>query len=333
MRRLSLTAGFLLVASCGGEELVLIEDFASRSPRVRCEPLAGPDPAPVAVTALRAASDSTLLLVDGPGREVVLLDGNAARTAAVRFSPDGPRGVALLADAALSADSLLVLSDAGRPRLRAFDMRGRELWTLPLDFPPQRLAFAGGRLFFSTAGMDRRAPALLFEVRDGRVTPTRIPLVGHGDGIARLFLNDVALQGYGDGSLVVAHRFVWPRAWRMDADDRTQRMSVPIARGVKGDIGHLPEIPFREEDVARIAVPVIASAGDPRTGDLLYLTRSGRRRDGRSEKAIVRADGHLAYLASRRLDVNAVALAYLPVDPQRAIVVDSDASWYRCEAP
>ena len=333
MKRLSLAVALLLLAGCGGEEWALIDDLPGRSPAVECEPLAGPDPAPVEVGRLRAASDSTFLLVDPAAREVVELSGDGARLATFTLTADGPRGVALLSDAIRSGDTLLVVADAGRQRLRAFDPTGRDLWTVQLDFPPQRLAFAGGRLLITAAGMDARLPGLVYELRDGSPRPLAVPLARHADAIARLFINDVVLEGYADGSALVAHHFVAPRAWRVGADNGIEERSVPIAAAVAGSIGYIPPIPIREEDLLRIAAPVIASAADPATGDLLYLTRSGRQRDGRSEKALVRANRDLIYLASRLLDVNAVALAYLPGAPESALVVDYEGGWFRCETP
>lgn len=334
MKLLSLTVGLLLVAGCGEEEpVVLIPDFASRSRAVECEPLPGPDPPPEGVTRLQPMTDSTFLLVDGAGRELVILDRGGRRIGGIRLTQDGPLGVAMLTDAAFSSDTLLVVADGGRQRLRAFDVAWRDLWTLELDFPPQRLAFAGRRLLVAAAGMDARLPGLLYAMRGSTAEPLGVPLAAHPDGLARLFLNDVMLHGYPDGSALLANRFVRPRAWRVDPANGVSRLTVPLPAAARDGVGYLPPIPFREEEIGRIAAPVIASASDPRTNDLLYLTRSGRQREGRSEKALVRADRELRYIGSRLLDVNAIALAYLPADPATAVVVDYENDWFRCEAP
>lgn len=332
MRPISLIVALLLLAGCGEEEWSLIPDLAGQSRAVTCQPLAGPDPGPVQIERLRAVSDSTFLLVDAGAREIVELDRDAARLRTFELTEDGPRGVAMLGDAVRSGDTVLVVADAGRNRLRAFHPDGADLWTIDLGFPPQRLSFAGSRLLVTAAGMDARLPALVHEVKNGGVEPLAVPLARHVDAIARLFLNDVVLEGYPDGSALVAHHFVVPRAWRVEPGGAVSRLAIPIAEATRASIGYLPPIPFREEDIGRIATPAIAAAADPESGDLLYLTRSGRERDGRSEKALVRADRHLRYLGSRVLDVNAVTLAYLPGE-RSAIVVDHDGGWFRCESP
>lgn len=333
MRSLSLIAVLLFVA-CGEEEPPrLVADFANRSEAVACEPLPGPEPGPASVTQLRPVSDSTFLLVDGTGREVAVLDQEARRLRTLEFLEDGPRGIAELSDAALSGDTLLVLADGGRHRLRAFDAQGHDLWTLDLSFPPQGVAFAGSRLLIAAAGMDPRLTSLVYEVRDRVAESVGVPFATSVDALGRMFVNFVTLQGYPDGSAVVAHQFVQPRAWRLAMGTEPSLLRLPVPEAVAPSLGYLPPIPFREDDLERIAAPVIASAPDPETGDLLYLTRSGRQRGEYTEKALVRADHALRYVGSRLLDVNAVALAYLPADPTTAVVVDYDQNWFRCEAP
>lgn len=333
MKALSLVVVLLLVA-CGGEEqVVLIPDFAERSAAARCVSLPDPDPEPASVTQLQPHSDSTFLLIDADAREVGVLDGSARRLATIEFTEDGPLGVASLTDAAQSGDTLLVLADGGRRRLRGFDGTGRDLWMVELPFAPQRLAFAGERLLIAAAGMDTRLPSLVYELRGREAVSMHVPFATNADALGRMFLNFVTLQGYPDGTALVAHQFVQPRAWRIDAGARASLLDVPVPEQVAASLGYLPPIPFREEDLERIAAPVIASSADPGSGDLLYLTRSGRRLDAHSEKALVRVDRDLHYVGSRLLDVNAVALVYLPVASGSAIVVDDEQNWFRCEAP
>lgn len=330
MRQLTLVATLLLVA-CGGEEsATLIDDFEARSSVQECSPLAGPAPAAASVAQLQPVSDTTFLLVDNVAREVALLNVRAERVWTFELAEEGPRTVARLSDAALSGDSLLVIADEGLARVRAFDPTGPELWTVDLGFPPQRVAFAAGRLLIAATAMDPRVGKLVHVLEDGIAVPLDVTPATHADGLSRMFLNFVTLQGYPDGRAIVAHQFVEPRAWLVGTSS-TERVVVPLPRAVEASLGFVPAMPVSEEDIGRIAAPVIASAPDRMTGDLLYLTRSGRERDGRSEKAIIRADARLGYLGSTLLDVNAVALAYLANGV--AIVVDDDMGWFRCRAP
>ena len=332
--RRAIAAVVLLLAACGGEEpVVTIDDFHDRSPLVACTALEGPEPAPVAVTQLAAASAASLLLIDEPGRTVLLLDADGRRMSALEFAEEGPRSVGQLVDAAMSGDSLVVIADAGRNRLQGFTIRGEERWTQDLSFPPQRVAFAGDRLLVAALGMDPRIAALVFERRDGDLASLSVPFATHPDMIGRMFVNSVALLGYADGRAIVAHQFVLPRAWQLGSDGAAVRAALPVPDGAASALGFVPPMPMREGDLERMAVPVIAAAPDPASGGVLYLTRTGMRSGAFLEKAVIRVDRELAYVSSIRLPVNAVAMTYLAARPESVLVVDVDQAWYRCAAP
>lgn len=324
----------VLLPACGGEESVVsVAGFTSRSPRVVCEALPGPRPPAALVTRLAPATDSTFLLIDEGNREVVELDAGLGRVRAVTFTEDGPRGVARMADAAIAGDTLLVVADMGRNRLRGFTGDGEPRWTLNLPFPPQRTLFTGDRLLVAPVGMDRRVTSLLYEVRDSGIHSLAVPPASDPDALARMFINSVNVQAWPDGDVLVAHQFVLARAWHVGRDDRPRQRTVPVPDRVAAAVGVVPPMPIREEDLARMAVPVIDFGVDGRTGGIVYLTRSGDRREGGAEKAFVRADRDLGYVASSRLAINAVAFAYLPAHPDSVIVVDADQAWHRCPVP
>jgi hypothetical protein len=148
-----------------------------------------------------------------------------------------------------------------------------------------------------------------------------------------MLINSVTLQGYPDGSALVATQFVRPSAWRLSREGEREQVTLPIAEATAAAVGWVPPMPLRDEDLTRVAVPVIESAADPATGGLLYLTRTGRQRGDFSEKVLVRLDRDLHYVGSVLLEQNAVALGYLPIVPDSVIVVDYEQAWYRCAAP
>lgn len=328
-----LLAAALLPVACGREESVVrIADFESRSPLAVCERMEGDDRL-ASVTSLRPASDTTLLVVDPSGRQVALVDRNGRVLLAHEFPEEGPGSISRLADAAISGDTLLVVTDAGRNRVMGLSLDGSERWALELAFPPQNVAFAGDRLLIAALGMDPRIPGLVLERRDADFEPIGVPFIHEPDALARMFANSVSLYGLADGSAVVAHELVHARAWRVPPAGPPVRASIPVAEAVAHQIGYMPPMPLREEDLDDVATPVISLTLDEVGGDLFFLTRSGRRADGYLEKAVVRASADFSYLGSMRLPFNATEIALLRAEPDSLIIVDPDLRWHRCPVP
>ena len=324
----------VLLVACGGEDRpVLIGDFASRSTLVDCRPL-GPDTVALgSIMSARPISDSTMLVVDGSGRQLVILDATLRVIRRLEFPDEGPGSIARLLDAAASGDSLIVLADGGRNRLVGITPEGAALWDFDTGFPPQSIAFAGGRLLVTAVGLDPRIPGLVHERIGPRLVSLDVPFIPHQDGLARMFVNSASLYGLPDGSAVLAHELIWPRAWLIPAHGAPRRVEVPLPERTSRQIGFVPTMPMREDELDDLLVPVMGLSVDPASGDIFYVTRTGDERDSHSEKAIVRATRDFVYLGSIRLPINAVEVVYLPHAPDSLIVSDYDLGWHRCPVP
>ncbi|HEX6589940.1 MAG TPA: hypothetical protein VF039_13130 [Longimicrobiales bacterium] len=327
-------AAALLLAGCGEEDpATLIADFEDQSLVVECRALATDNPIFASITNVRAASDSTVFVVDGVGRQVAILDAEARVLLRLELPESGPGSVARLFDATVSGDSLIVIADGGRNRLLGLAPTGAELWSTQLDFPLQSVDFAGDRLLVSAVGMDHRIPGLVHELRGTRLVPLGIPFIPHADALARMFVNSASLVGRPDGAAVVAHEMIWPRAWLVPARGDPLPVDVPVPAAVAEQIGHVPTMPMHEDDAAQLLTPVIGMTIEPNSGDIFYVTRAAPKEEHGSQKAIIRADERFAYIASVRLPLNAVKLVYLSAYPDSLIVSDYDLNWYRCPVP
>src|SRR5690606_11346715 len=98
--------------------------------------------------------------------------------------------------------------------------------------------------------------------------------------------------------------------------------------GVRDRYGWLPKGSFTEDQADSLLFPSIASAADPATGELLYLTRTGRRGEYGSEKTIIRVDRELQYVRSYLLDVNAARMIYL-AGPRLVILATTNDEIFR----
>ena len=327
-------AAAILLAGCGGEDPVArIDDFSERSPLVECAELGRTIDELASVATFQPVDDSTFLVVDEVGRRTYVVGDDARVRRARSFSDQGPGGVGQLMDAVLLGDTILVVADGERNRLIAFASGDEPHWVSELAYPPQRLVFTGERLLIAAVGMDPRIPGLVHERTADGSAPVGVPFAHHADALARMFINSVSMVSFGDGSALVAHELVWPRAWHVGRSGAPRPAQVPVPDAAAGSVGVMPPMPLRSEDLGKIAAPVVSMTVDPRRSELHYLTRSGRTTAPHLEKAIVRVSRDLRYLASYRLRINATEIAYLPARPDSVIVVDADFRWHRCPLP
>lgn len=327
-------AAALLLAACGGEEqAALIPDFAKRSPLVTCVALSGDTAALASITSVRAATDSTFLVADANGRQLVFYDRNATAIRRLEIPEEGPGSVEHLSDAVSSGDTVIVLADMGRGRIVGISPAGTEQWAADAGFPTQGVAFAGNRLLVAAFGMDARIPGLIHERRGERLIPLQVPFIADVEALARLFANSVNIRGLADGSAVVVHEMIYPRAWAISSSGDAERYDVPIPEGLAEQAGVVPPMPIRDEDIGQLLAPALSIDVDPASRDVLYITRSGPGAEAGSEKAIVRVSSAFGYIGSVRLPINAAELVYLPSIPDSVIVSDNELRWHRCPIP
>ncbi|MBI4409692.1 MAG: hypothetical protein HY561_08300 [Gemmatimonadetes bacterium] len=337
--RTALLPLLLPVAACGAAGAPapdFIADFVSRSNPVTCVPVPGTNPGR-AVSEMSSVDDTSFLVLYADAAEVAWHGPDLRVRWAVPLPSSGAGRIIQPQSAALAGDSLVYVADRGRLNLRAFDLAGNERGTIELGFPPQRVRVRGRELLVTPVVFGRNPPHLLYTLAAGTTAapaPLPVPVAHYADFAIKGLANLTVLETFHDGRAIVAHQFLFPHAYLFSWGDAAvpRRVPLPLPDGVRADVDFVPEMPVTDAVLERMVTPVIASAVDHRTGDFLYITRSGRRVRDFLEKAIVRLDRQLRYRRSYLLNVNAIHHAYLP-GRAVSIVVDDLNRWYECLTP
>ena len=137
--------------------------------------------------------------------------------------------------------------------------------------------------------------------------------------------NAALVESLPDGSALLIHQLLTPRAFRVAPGlGAATPVPVPTPDATRDLIGFVPHAPVTEDQFARILTPALALSVDRGRGDLYLLTRSGRQVNGRAERAVLRLDSELRYVASYTLDVHAVEMAALPARSALLVADDED---------
>jgi hypothetical protein len=306
-----------------------IEDFVDRSPVAGCDSLPALTAQGFNVVDLVAAGDTGFLMLTGRSRQLVSYD----RSLRVRWEVDleerGPNGIGSPESVAMVGDSMFYVVDTGRHLVRLLDRRGREHGTVLPDFPPALARTSGGDTYVMPTVLGGMPDHLLYRI-DGRdLHPEPLaPQVGAGV-THNAFVNMVVATPRGHGELVIIHRFYRAQAYVWNG--RTvSRFAVPVPDGERELFDH-PRPVRREEDLPYLPVVALSPYVDPSSGDVVYLTRSGRQGTDHSEKALVRIDAGFQFVSSRLLPVDALFIA--PLGHDSVVVVSNEGEWHRCEAP
>jgi hypothetical protein len=324
----------LCAAACdaaGGTENAFVQDFAERAPVVACEAVTALPPDGRPVRDLAPAGDSAFLVLhDGP-REVLLYDGRYRLLHAVPVPRAGPGMVASPTSATLAGDTLLLVADRATGRIQPFRLDGTPGTPLHLPFLPALVRSEGGRTWIAPAIIGGQPPQLLFELIDDRAVPLGIPPASRADPATGTLANALTLAAFSDGRAVLAHQFLEPRAYVVGAGRGVRQVSLPLpAAARRGD--REPTLPLTPEALASVFTAALAASGEPRSGDLLYLARSGRHSGVHHEKALLRAGRELRFRSAVRLPVNATRVVALPAR-DRALITDELDRWFECPAP
>ena len=323
-----------LLAACAASDAarpVWIEDFVEKSVEVKCEPVPSLSARESVVADVATLSDSTFLVLYDRDREVALVGPDLQPRWVVAFAADGPTGVRRPTSATLVADTIYV-ADQGQGALKRLGLDGSDRGRVLLPFPPQQVRSWGGQVFVTPLVLGRHPGRLVYRLAGDDVVPLEVPAARYGDLGVNALANLAGVAAYPDGRIVVTHEFVVPLAHELhlDAAGEARRLPVPLPEEVGARLERIPRGTIDEIRPADLPVAVIAAVADPRTGDLVVLTRSGREgRDGNFEKAVIRLDSRLEYRSSYLLDVNAIRMAYLAAK-QVAVVVDEVDQWYTC---
>jgi hypothetical protein len=327
----------MILAACaagGTDQPVFVADFVDRAAPVHCTLLPTLSERQSAVATAVTASDTSALILYSQDRELVVVGADLEPRFRLRFEADGPTGVLGPTGAALVGDSLFYIADQKRQQLKAFGLDGRERGTIPLDFSPQALQSAGGQLLISPMVIVSHPLWLLYTLEGDRVRNFPLPIAQYADPMVNYLANLASVAAYPDGRVVLTHAMVIPFAstFTLDAPDSVRRLPLPLPDGVRDRYGYLPGSRATEDELAKLLIATIATAPDLRTGDLLYLTKTGRKRGEQSEKALIRVDSELRHRRSYLLDVNAMHLAYL-AGSGTSLVANEEDQWYQCPTP
>ena len=305
---------------------VFIDDVA-RAPLLACTERDGLR-MPGSATELSRLGDTAVVALFGEARTVLLLNDSLRVLRQVELAREGPHGVADPASVVADGDSLLI-ADAEEQRLSVLDWSGNRRGVMEVDFAPIHIARAGNRIAIAPAVMGRFPGTLLFSLRHGEIVREDVSVVEFADLTTKALANRVKLLPVPDG-LVVLHQFFTPRALHI-TDNGQRELRVPLASALKRSVGYVPPLPLNDEalEPALMVASDAAVAGD---NELLLLVRTGRSDGDNFEKAIMRTDNQLNFMAAYRLPAYPGLLGYLP-RTRTAVLVDEEDRWYTCRLP
>lgn len=332
LRSLSLSSGLLWgCGGGGGTAPSFVPDFVDRSSAAACEATEPPGGVLRSVAGVRSAGDSALVVLHEAERVVALYDAGGRERARVRYRKEGPLRVAEPRDAAWHGGTFY-LADRGGRRIKMLGADGGDGGEIDLPFAPERVAVTGSGIAIVPLVLGAGETELLYLWRDGELRPAGVPVARVGDWRLAAMANQASLVPFPDGRVVVAHQFIVPGAHVVAPGGGVSELSLPLPDGLRSGFGRLPRPPFTEEELQELPAPLLDAAADRRSGDLLFLTRSGRRSGDHHEKAVIRADRDFRYLRSYLLPMNGGFIGYFS-SSRSAWIVDDDDRWHRCELP
>jgi hypothetical protein len=322
----------LVLVACGGttnEEYVVIEDFLARSQALSCEPLGALGY--MAVTEIRVASDSTIMVLDGPGRRLVELDPALRTVWEMAVPSEGPGAVNTPVSMAVVGDTAIAIAERQGLQLIVFSRSGQLIRSTPLGFAPSAVAARpSGELVVTAMPFGETPGSLLFR-HDGRVLhEVPVPPRPYADMFIGALGNTTLAEAFPDGAVLVMHQFMTPRAFRVQPDGQVDRLTVPTPDATRAAIDYVPAGPLVEAEIERMLVPASAMTVDPRRSEVYLLTRSGRRLEGGTERALLRLDAGLGLLESFTLDFVARHMAVVPRE-QTVLMVDDQDRFHACD--
>jgi hypothetical protein len=318
-----------------GPDPDFVEDFVGRSPTLACAD-AGLQNPPAGVVRVRALTDSLLGVIAMDEGAIILLDSTLRERLRITFDEEGPGSLHEPTDLLLHGDSLLVVAEQGRARLRFFGLDGRETGALPLGFLPYRLAPYGQGWLVSAQVLSPGQADRLYVVSEGGAEPLGVLPVHMADWQLKGFANMTVIEPLGAGRFVQAHQMFHPLATVFDSPapggEPGREVALPLPDGVRAVVGIVPQRPFTDAALMGSLAPVLDAASDTTTGTFLFTTRTGRSLRGFSEKALVRTDRDLRLVDSFLFEENVAPFALLP-GGDAVLVVAEDERWFRCTLP
>lgn len=333
MRESILFLLFVAVACDSGGEpgYAVIDDFSRRATPLSCEVVdLGVE---AAVSELRLANDSTWTLLDAPGLQVMTFDDHLALLDRTPLQAAGPGAAPNPTSVVLLGDTALVVAARGEPRIVMLTRAGEEIVSTPLEFIPHSLAAVGsGAVLITPMPFGTRPPTLLMRWEGGAVGPVAVPKRSYDDMMISALGNATLVESLPDGSALVVHQFLQPRAFRVAAGGEAEALVLPTPDGTRDQIAYVPRAPITEDQLGLTLVPAMAMSVDRGRSHVYLMTRSGREVADRAERAILRLSEGLEFMDGFTLPVVAGSMIYLP-RREAALVVDDSDTFFLCPLP
>ncbi|MGQ0561446.1 MAG: hypothetical protein ACT443_06175 [Gemmatimonadota bacterium] len=329
MRWLALLPFLLACGAGSADDARFIRDFRERAQPLACTPAAVGDSLGT-VAELSARAEGGLLAVFPDDRLVLALNDELVPQRTIVFDADGPRGVATPISAVV-LNGILHVIDRQRPLIRRFRQDGTPLSAVELDFLPLHLASAGGRILITPAVVGRYPASLLFVLDRETAEPIDIPVRDFANVAVKMLGNMTATAALGD-RLLVAHQFMTPRAYVWRYGSRPEQRPIPLPAELERSVGYVPPLPLDEAALEPVLTVALAASADPVARRFILLTRTGGKRNGHFEKALIRTDSALNFLDAFLLAQNAGHFAYLP-RRRVGVLIDDEGRWFTCPLP
>lgn len=313
----------------GGTDAVpapaLVRNFLSTTPVASCQHSAGPG----WVRSVTPAAGGRFLALLEDGARVHLLD-RTLRIVSTRGLPVAPPGGILdPVDAWLLGDTLVVADGRGRAlHRRPWAEIDGAFERSPLPFIPHGLVPVGSHVGVIPLGGG--GGTMLFVQEPGGLRSLPLPPPDLPDRRLAILAGALEATVGPDGGAVLGHSFLIPTLYRV-VGTAVVHYAAPVPDGEEPAVGWIPPAPFSEDDVMGMLAPALDLA--PASGrSVLILTRSGDRREGFREKAVLEIGvPGMELVGAVRLPVNAVLLAGGGPDGVR--VMDQAGGWHRCDPP
>jgi hypothetical protein len=316
----------LLVWSCGSpqhEEYVIVDGFLAASTPLDCPEVSSTDR--MAVTQLRAASDSTALILDGPGRRILELDRWLRVVWEMEAPAQGPGFLDSPTSAAFLGDTAVVVTERRGLQLIVFGRDGELIRSTPLPFLPHHVAVRStGEVLITTMPLGGTPRNLLFRYDGADFHELPVPARPYVDMMIGAFGNSALVEVLPGDDAILVHQFLSPRGFRVTSANVAEPLRVPTPDATIEQVSYIPVAPVTNEQLSRVLVPAMAMSVDAIRSEIYLLTRSGRMVDGRPERAILHLDEGLELLGSYTTTVRAGELAFLSRDGVLLLLDDRD---------
>lgn len=308
-------------------EAPLLLDHVERAPVLACTERDGLS-MPGSVTELSRSGDTAVTALFADARTILQFDAALRVLRRLELARAGPHAITDPVSVIAANDSLLV-ADAEGEQLVVFDWSGVKRRGIPTEFAPLHIVETPRGVAIAPAVVGRFPGTLLFVLRHGQVRREEVGVLDFPDLTTKALGNRVRLLPAGS-SLILLHQFFTPRAVLV-GEGGQRPLRVPLARALRSAIGYVPPLPLNDEAL-KPALVVANDAAPAERGELLLLVRTGRAAGDRFEKAIMRTDSLLNFMAAYRLPVSPGLMTYV-ARTRTAVLVDEADRWFTCQLP